>query len=145
MSKRFNFKEVPEGYKLCFNGHCPKCSECIRYLAGQHLPDGMESGPCVYPNAVKHDVCGFFKQTRIIHAAWGFRNLYKGVEKQDANSLRARVTNYLGGPVSAYAYMHGDRLLIPEQQNRIKSFFEELGYHNELVFDGFTTIYDFTE
>lgn len=145
MAKIFSFREVPADYELCFNGQCPKRDDCIRFLAGQHVPATMMSGPAVYPNALTDDICPYFKQTRIIHGAWGFRNLYKGVEKADAQVLKAKVINYLGGPVACYGYMHGDKLLTPEQQDHIQGFFNELGYTQTIIFEGYSNMYDFTE
>ena len=144
MAKKFSFRDVPTGYQLCFNGQCPRRDDCIRFLAGQHVPATMMSGPAVYPNALSEDICPYFKQTRVIHGAWGFRNLYKDIPYKDAQSLKARVTNYLGGPVEAFKYQHGDEVLTPEQQQAIKELFVEMGYTEELVFDGFTFVYDFT-
>ena len=88
--------------------------------------------------------CPYYKKTRIIHGAWGFRNLFKDIPYKDAQSLKARVTNYLGGPVEAHKYQFGEEVLTPEQQQDIKKMFEELGYMNDLVFDGFTFVYDFS-
>ena len=34
--------------------------------------------------------------------------------------------------------------LTPEQQQHIKEMFEEMGYTHDLVFDGFTFVYDFS-
>lgn len=145
MAKKFNFSDVPHGYQLCFNERCPKRDDCIRFLAGQHLPATEMSGPAVYPNALTDGICPYFKQTRVIHGAWGFRNLYKGVEPEHLKVLRPKIINYLGGPVAHYAYTHGERLLTPEQQDTIYGFFKELGYTKELIFEGYTLIYDFGE
>ena len=145
MKKKFKFDEVPEGYLLCFNAECDKHDDCLRYLAGQHVPPVVMGGPAVYPNAYKDGICPYFKKTRVIHGAWGMRNLYKGVEPKDAQTLKAKVTNYLGGPVATFKYQHGEKVLTPEQQEEIHNMFRELGYKHELVFDGFTFVYDFTE
>ena len=145
MAKKFSFRDVPVGYQLCFNGQCQKRDDCIRFLAGQHVPATLMSGPAVYPNALTDDICPFFKQTRVIHGAWGFRNLYKGVAKEDAQVLKAMIVNYLGGPVASYGYMHGEKLLTPEQQAFIQGFFNEKGYTHNIVFEGYSSIYDFTE
>ena len=145
MAKKFSFREVPTGYQLCFNGQCSKRDDCIRFLAGLHVPATLMSGPAVYPNALTDNICPYFKQTRVIHGAWGFRNLYKDVAKTDAQILKAKVINYLGGPVASYGYMHGDKLLTPEQQDCIQGFFNELGYTQNIVFEGYSIMYDFTE
>lgn len=143
--KKFSYKDVPQGYFLCFNTECPKHSDCIRFLAGQHVPPVVMGGPAVYPNAFKGDVCPYYKKIRVIHGAWGFRNLYKDVDSADIKVIRPKVINYLGGPVACYGYMHGDQLLTPEQQETIYGFFKEMGYTKELVFEGYTMIYDFSE
>ena len=65
--------------------------------------------------------------------------------KTDAQILKAKVINYLGGPVASYGYMHGDKLLTPEQQDCIQGFFNELGYTQNIVFEGYSIMYDFTE
>ena len=65
--------------------------------------------------------------------------------KADAPILKAKVINYLGGPVACYGYVHGDKLLTPEQQASIQGFFNELGYTNTIVFEGYTIMYDFTD
>lgn len=143
--KKFNYSDVPLGYKLCFNEHCPKHDDCIRFFAGQHLPATVMSGAAIYPNAISGDICPYYKKTRVIHGAWGFRNLYKGVELKDLQVIRPKVINYLGGPAAFYGYTHGDRLLTPEQQETIRGFFLERGYTKELVFEGYTLIYDFTD
>lgn len=145
MNKNFSFNEVPEGYHLCFNSECDRHDDCIRYMAGQHLPSVVMGGPAVYPNAWKGGVCPYFKKTRIIHGAWGFRNLYKEVSQKDAQTLKEKVTHFLGGPVSTFQYQHGEKVLTPEQQEAIFQMFKELGYTKDLVFDGFTFVYDFTE
>ena len=145
MAKKFSFRDVPAGYQLCFNGRCPRRDDCIRFLAGQHVPATLMSGPAVYPNALTSDVCPYFKQTRVIHGAWGFRNLYKDVEKPHAQILKAKVVNFLGGPVASYGYMHGDKLLTPEQQDAIQGFFNEMGYSHTIVFEGYSIMYDFSD
>jgi hypothetical protein len=145
MAKKFSFRDVPTGYQLCFNGQCPRRDDCIRFLAGQHVPATMMSGPAVYPNALSEDICPYFKQTRVIHGAWGFRNLYKDVEKAHAQILKAKVINYLGGPVASYGYMHGDKLLTPEQQETIQGFFNEMGYMHTIIFEGYSIMYDFSD
>ena len=144
MNKIFSFKEVPEGYYLRFNKACEMHNECIRFLAGEHVPAVVMGGPCVYPNASKDGHCPYYKKTRVIHGAWGFRNLFKEIPQKDAQTLKARVTNYLGGPVEAHKYQLGEEVLTPEQQQHIKEMFEEMGYTNDLVFDGFTFVYDFS-
>ena len=65
--------------------------------------------------------------------------------KTDAQVLKAKVVNFLGGPVASYGYMHGDKLLTPEQQETIQGFFNEMGYMHTIIFEGYSIMYDFSD
>lgn len=44
-----DFAEVSPGWQLCFCEGCPRHEECLRYVAGQQIPDKLHWGPAVYP------------------------------------------------------------------------------------------------
>ena len=136
-------EQIPSSYIRCFQGDCPKADSCARLLAGKHLPEGQTTGPAVYPSARQGDSCAYYKPTRVIHAAYGFRALFAEVKKKDDTLLRNRIKAYLGGSSAYYRYHHGERLLTPEQQEQITAFFRQRGYTDELRFDGYRDVYDF--
>lgn len=109
-------EQIPPSYCRCFQSDCSKSDSCARFLAGKHLPEGWVTGPAVYPTARQGATCVCYKQTRIIHAAYGFRALFAEVKKKDDTPLRDRIKTYLGGNTTYYRYHNGERLLTPEQQ-----------------------------
>ena len=77
----FNFASVPPTWELCFNKDCPRKDTCMRYFAGQHLPDDKTVGHAIYPNALQKGKCKFYVEKRVIRAAWGFHNLFLNVKR----------------------------------------------------------------
>lgn len=136
--------QIPPSYIRCFWKECPKRETCARFFAGQYIPDGWTSGPAVYPTAGLGDACVHYKQKRIIRAAYGFNALFAEVKQKDSASLRLRIKKFLGGNTTYYRYHHGERMLTPEQQEWIIHLFRRYGYTEELHFDAYRELYDFT-
>ena len=140
----FDPTRIPASFARCFQGDCPKAGACVRFLAGKHVPAGKLSGPAVYPTARRGDDCELYKPTRVIRAAYGFTALFAEVKRKDDTPLRDRLKAYLGGNTTYYRYHHGERLLTPEQQQWIINLFRQRGYTENLHFDGYRDMYDFT-
>lgn len=136
--------QIPPSYARYFQADCPKADTCARFLAGQHIPPKTTKGEAIYPTARQEGDCKHYKQTRIIHAAYGFGTLFAEVKKKDDTPLRDRIKAYLGGNTTYYRYHHGERLLTPEQQQWIINLFRQRGYTENLHFDGYLDMYDFT-
>lgn len=137
-------EQIPSSFCRCFQSDCPKADSCIRFLAGKYIPEKWVSGPAVYPTARRGDACACYKQTRVIRAAYGFSTLFAEVKKKDDTPLRDRIKLYLGGSTTYYRYHHGERLLTPEQQQWIINLFRQHGYADDLRFDVYRDLYDFT-
>ena len=69
--------------------------------------------------------------------------LFAEAKQKDSTPLRNRVKEYLGGHGTYYRYLHGERPLMPEQQEWILNLFRRNGYTEDLCFDGYREIYDF--
>ena len=136
--------QIPTSFARCFQSDCPLADTCMRFLAGQYIPDRQTKGEAIYPTARRDGDCKHYKQTRVIHAAYGFGALFAEVKKKDDTPLRDRIKAYLGGNTTYYRYHHGERLLTPEQQEWIIRLFRRHGYTDELHFDGYRDVYDFT-
>ena len=136
--------QIPPSFHRCFQSDCPKADTCARFLAGQHLREEQICGPAVYPAARTGSRCQMYKQTRVIHAAYGFKTIFAEVKRKDDTPLRDRIKAYLGGNTAYYRYHHGERLLTPEQQCWIINLFHAYGYNDNLRFDGYRDLYDFT-
>ena len=135
--------QIPPSFARCFQGDCPMADTCLHFLAGQHIPEGLTCGEAIYPTARRGGDCKHYKRTRVICAAYGFTALFAEVRQKDSAALRNRVKEYLGGHGTYYRYLHGERPLMPEQQEWILNLFRRNGYTENLRFDGYREIYDF--
>lgn len=140
----FTYDLVPASWPVCFVDNCPLAESCLSHLAGLHLPDDLTIGPAIYPTALRDGKCGHYKKIRKIQAAWGFDTLFTDVKQRDAAPLRSAIKNYLGGNGTYYRYHNGERLLTPEQQEHILALFRQCGYSENLHFDGYREVYDFS-
>ena len=137
-------EQIPPSYARCFQADCPNADTCARFLAGKYIPTGKMWGDAVYPTARQGDTCTMYKQTRVIRAAYGFKAIFAEVKQKDDTPLRNRIKAYLGGNTTYYRYHHGEKLLTPEQQDWIINLFRRAGYTEELHFDGYRELYDFS-
>jgi hypothetical protein len=139
-----DFKKVPKGYQLCFNHECPKKDDCLRFMAGEDLPDNRDWGPAIYPN-IKMDSegCRLFDKGKPQMMAWGFNTLFSEVKHRHVNTLRTTLKQYLGGHSNYYRYHNGERLLNDKQQEWIINLFRRMGYTDNLQFDHQVTTFVF--
>ena len=140
----FDFSCVPHGYVLCFNSNCPLSSQCLRHLAGKHVPSNTTWGMSVFPNAYANDQCEHFKQIRIIRAAKGFGDILHDVRRSDYDAMRSRLIKCLGSGGTFYRYRNGEHLLTPEKQEAIRQIFRDFGYDDNVQFLNYLTVYDFS-
>lgn len=140
---KINYDDVPLSWKHCFYEACPMKAECLHYQTGKVLPDYKNFGMAIYPNALKDGKCRFFKEIRIINAAWGFNTIFQEVKSKDDTPLRREIKEYLGSNGTYYKYHNGDLLLTPEQQAWIIALFKQYGYSEGLTFDHYVAILDY--
>lgn len=141
----FDYSETPKTWTNCFNENCPLKTDCLHYITGEKIPDGMTFGYAVYPHALHDGQCNYYKCCQFTHEAWGFEGLLKNVHYQNVARIRTEIKNYLGGHSTYYRYNKGERLLSPEQQQHIIAIFNKYGYKENLAFDGYKDVIDFRE
>lgn len=136
-------EQIPYTFSRCFQSDCPQADTCAHFLASKFIIKGQVSGPAIYPTSRLNGSCVCYKQTGIIHAAYGFKALFAEIKKKDEKPIRGCIKKYLGGNTAYYRYHHGKRLLSPDQQEWILALFRQHGYTEELHFDEYRDIYDF--
>lgn len=136
-------EQIPYTFSRCFQSDCPQADTCAHFLASKFIIKGQVSGPAIYPTSRLNGTCVCYKQTGIIHAAYGFKALFAEIKKKDEKPIRDCIKKYLGGNTAYYRYHHGKRLLSPDQQEWILALFRQHGYTEELHFDEYRDIYDF--
>ena len=140
----YDFSHIAPGYQLCFLSDCPRHEDCLRYLAGQHVPAEPDWGPAIYPSMKRDEHgCRLFRTSQPKHMAWGFNTLFEDVKSKHEAGLRKAVKEYLGGHGTYYRYNSGEKKLDPEQQAWIIQLFQKMGYQSNLRFDHYADVIDF--
>lgn len=135
-NEHFDFKNVPDWYVMCFNNNCPMRENCLRFLAGSHVPEEIEAVRCVTFSTLKDGQCRWLDAKKKAVNAIGFSRLFQNVLKKDFTPMREAITKYLHGPKAYYEYKRGERQLTPQQQQWIKNLVKSYGYDWEVPFDG---------
>ena len=139
----FDYSAVPGWYTLCFNADCPLHGNCMRFLAGSHAPETLETCRCVLPHMQKSGHCRWFDKIEVMTMAAGFTHLYDNVLKKDYTPMRKSLTALLIGPKQYYQFKRGERGLNPGQQEMIRRIVKGFGYDWDVPFDRYYEAYSF--
>lgn len=143
MIDNFDFTKVPACYQFCFNSQCPRSAECLRFLAGQHVPATLQTGMAIYPTAVRDGQCEFFRHSNLVRMAWGFDDIYNPLKSYFRPMARKAVRDMFGSEGTYYRYHHGERMLSPEQQQAVADILRKYDYNGPVTFKHYEYIYDF--
>lgn len=144
MEQKYDFKQIPSGWRYCFNAQCPIKDQCLRFQTALALPDSYEWGEAVFPGALKNGKCRFFRKDEKVLLATGFVSKNQPRMNEMFVAMRHRLTQYLGGNGTYYLYRNGKKWLTPRQQADIRAIFRRAGYQEEVVFSETWLTYDFT-
>lgn len=145
MDNDFNYKQVPYHWSLCYLSECGRKEECMRYQVCQLMPVGITDRPCVLPSVLKKKECPRFHPVKKVRAAIGFKLIFQKVLAKDIQEIRSKIAQYLGSQATFFRYQRGDYPLMPRQQEWIQKLFCQYGYMEELSFDKYRDIYQFTD
>ena len=144
MEQKYDFKQIPSGWRYCFHAQCPMKDQCLRYQTAQALPENYEMGEAVFPRALKNGRCRFFRKDEKVVMATGFLIAGNSQMSERFRAMRLSLTRYLGGNGTYYLYRNGKKWLTPQQQADIRALFRRAGYKEEVVFGETRIDYDFT-
>ena len=142
--KKLTYQEVPVGYPLCFNEGCTKSACCMHYQARLTLPEGRYYGPAIYPTAWQDGECKYFREKKLVRKAWCFTHLYDNVPQRDRAEARHCVRSFFsGGNGPYYRVHHGERMISPEEQDKILRIIALFGSTDGIRFDHYVEDWDF--
>lgn len=134
-----HFKDVPNGWAICFNDNCAQHEDCLRRIAGElaesEAPKENLKALCVTPLAYRDGSCKLYAALKKERMAWGFSHLYDQVLKIHYADIKDDITHSLRGRSNYYRYNNGERKLSEEQQQKIANIFRRYGYEREPEFD----------
>lgn len=131
------YAQIPHAWPICFLNQCPRQNECLRHRIGLVAPSDLYFTLTVTPLVLKEKDCPMFRKIEIMRVARGFSGIFAEVKAVDIRGLRRDLMNYLRGHTNYYRYLHGERVLTPEQQSGISDIFRGYGYSETLTFDAY--------
>ena len=144
MEKKYDFEQISQSWRFCFNGDCPMRGECLRFQTGLEIPEDRQWGQTIFSTALKDGRCDYFRKDEKVMLATGFLIDGNPLMNERFRAMRHSLTHYLGGNGTYYLYRNGKKWLTPRQQADIRALFHRAGYKEEVVFGETRIDYDFT-
>ena len=144
IAKELLIKKAHEGYTVCYIDECPLRTHCLRWLAGQHVPDTYSSYRCVNPHfeGVATTKCPMYRIDQKVRFAKGMTHTFTNdMPKCVEPAVRLGVIK-LTNRTYYFEFRNGTRLIPPALQEDIRNLFRENGWTGEVTFDGYVEDYD---
>lgn len=140
-------QDVPSGYAHCFAGKdsCPKADSCLRAIAAQLLTASKEPQPqnVLTVNAMyvaqlpTPTACPLYRSNEPLRYAKGMTHLFDELPLKQAVIVRPRVMNCFTCESYFYQSRKGERLISPEEQQKIAKVFRKVGADFSPKFDDY--------
>ena len=143
MKETFDYNKVPYRFCMCIASNCTKAKTCLRNIALEHVPLSERDINILNPKLIigNYDSCQYYLDNQKIRYAKGFIGIM--------NSLPHKIHNlaitYLQGMFNGrnyYRVRKGERLLSPEEQERVLNLLNRIGAQGPLEFDAYIEDYN---
>lgn len=138
-------KDIPQGYAHCFAGkdRCPKADSCLRAIAAKLLEESKDTQPQTiqivnpaYVNQLTDRAsCPLYRSNEPLRYAKGMTKLFDELPMKQAHIIRNRVMNSFSCESYFYSSRNGNRLISPEEQQKIDKVFKATGLDITPKFD----------
>lgn len=137
------FREKAESYLVCFNGQCPRCESCLRYLVGKFAKEQPMALIAVNPRhpQVATSECPMFRHREQVMMKRGLTHFYDEMPGRLEHIVRHNLIAAFGRKYY-FEMRKGERLITPENQNCIADICRSLGWTGELHYDREQLSYD---
>lgn len=137
---------IPYNFAHCLASECALKDECLRWKAYELLPDDLNKrvtfiNPKSLPPAAAEE-CPHFLKAELQCYAKGMRRIFDSVPHKAALSLKQQMKGYFGTR-TYYRCVSGERLISPDEQNRIRKMFASRGLPSDVAFDEYIDQYVF--
>ena len=146
MNKELNFENVPKWWAVCTNNDCALREKCLRRHAALVAGPKVTAHLCIITHNHDDNSCPYFVENSTVRLARGFSTIFERVSYEHHRAMRRDIMEYLGSVTSKgtyYRYLHGERLLSPEQQAWFSRLMQQYGYSPEITFDSYVDDYYF--
>ena len=140
MEKELQFEEVPGWWAVCMNNECTLREHCLRHHAVVVVSPTATAHLAIIPHGNDSSHCPHYVEKCTVRLARGFANIFANVSYEHRKAMKRAIMGYLGSETSKgtyYRYLHGERLLSPEQQAWFSRLMERYGYGPDIAFDSY--------
>lgn len=139
-------QNVPYGYEYCFAGKdkCPRAATCLRAISAQLLSESDEQpqdvravNPFYVDRLSDFASCARYRSNKPLRYAKGMSRLFDEVPLRQASTVRLRVMGCFSCERYYYHCRKGERLITPEEQQRIARVFSAAGIEDKPKFDSY--------
>lgn len=143
MDKATLFREKAVKYLCCFNDHCPRHAECLRWEVGQYVDPDQHLTTCISPKYGKAQdgSCEFFRTNQLLRMPLGMTHFYHDMPGHMEVSIK-RVLIGHSNRSTYYKYHSGYRPIGPAMLSDIQETCREYGWTQPLQFDREVEDYD---
>ena len=145
-NKVLTFDDVPYWWAICTNNDCQLRDRCLRRQAAAVAPPTATAHLSIIPHDRGDVDCPHFVAYETLRFARGFAGIFADVHREHRAHMKLAIMKYLGHTTTSkgtyYRYLHGERLLSPEQQVWIGRLMQRFGYSPDVSFDSYVD--DFT-
>ncbi|MCR5181337.1 MAG: DUF6078 family protein [Bacteroidaceae bacterium] len=140
---QIDYKEVPYDWALCFQNDCPMASTCLRFVAGEQIPEKVTRHMAVMRGARKGSTCSMYREAKTVTIAYGMTNLFNGLSREVTIGVRDKVMNLFGSRAHFYRYRAGKYPIGPDIQEKINRIFTKYNIKHPAKFDRTLVSFDF--
>ena len=144
----FDYTQFPKNYTLCPNTECPRAGRCLRQALYNNVPASITYLTILSPAASRQlagGSCPHFRPIQLVRFARGIDALLAQLRKfpyDDAVLLRREMYEYFGKN-KYYEIKNRKRLVTPEEQEEILSFFRKRGIAECPLYDEYIVNFDY--
>ena len=136
------FREKAARYLTCFNDHCPRHDQCLRWEVGRHTDPAQHLSTSIPPTyaPAADGSCPYFRDNSLQRMPLGMTHFYDEMpgrtERGIKNTLIAHTCR-----ATYYKYHRGDRPITPDMLMLISEVCRRHGWTQPLRFDAETEDY----
>lgn len=126
----------------CMRSTCSRATTCLRHLAYQHTEPFFHHSFLDPRTSAVGEECTQYLSNRVYRVGRGFKGATRLVQYGSIRHLQGRICYELGcGRSHYYRYASGEQPLTDEQQEAVRSVFEEFGVVRPDLFDSYEDAY----
>lgn len=132
------FRQKADKYLCCFNSHCPRHDQCLRYETGQYYDPHRHTANTISPlyDKAADGSCEYFCDNQPVTMPVGMKqHFYYDMPSRIERQVKSALISHFGRTLY-YSYHGGRRPIPPQVLATIESVCQQAGWTQPLQFDG---------